>query len=435
VLYYVAPNWHDGAINGEQHCPEVDRCDWTQSGNVGSLKDKFYSVYSSVGNSSSSTIITVAVFHIHSLWEKLHSRYPLNCDWRTNLTLACSEESGVRYRHMFSAGFPNFDGNSTYHPQSSVQRVNKVAFIREDELSRTVHNFSYLIKGGSYVAKDCHKKGGDLANADRDGVVHRIRQAGFRVDGLSKCMRSHNAEGVVLHNVYDTMQNLRLKREAIGRFMFNMAFENSIEDGYVTEKPFDPLIAGTVPVYLGDAGHLKTLLPHPKAAIFVADFKGNYTALAEYLTYLTKNETAYEEHRAWRKNFTYVGNVKNKPLLQRSWHCNVCLWAAQQMEERERKGGVVSTSNGGANGMTRDHCESMEKMKAFCSHLDFFQGKAARGGGAEVFYVSNGTLRSFPNGGTFEAMGLDFNTVVSLSEAEMARCPKGPPMPDLTKKL
>jgi hypothetical protein len=35
-----------------------------------------------------------------------------------------------------------------------------------------------------------------------------------------------------------------VKREAIGRFMFNMAFENSIEDGYVTEKPFDALISG-----------------------------------------------------------------------------------------------------------------------------------------------------------------------------------------------
>jgi hypothetical protein len=35
-----------------------------------------------------------------------------------------------------------------------------------------------------------------------------------------------------------------LKRDAIARFMFNMAFENSIEDGYVTEKPFDALLAG-----------------------------------------------------------------------------------------------------------------------------------------------------------------------------------------------
>jgi hypothetical protein len=35
-----------------------------------------------------------------------------------------------------------------------------------------------------------------------------------------------------------------IKRQAIARFMFNMAFENSIEEGYVTEKPFDALISG-----------------------------------------------------------------------------------------------------------------------------------------------------------------------------------------------
>ena len=31
------------------------------------------------------------------------------------------------------------------------------------------------------VAKDCHKK--DSANSDRDGVVLKIREAGFRVEG------------------------------------------------------------------------------------------------------------------------------------------------------------------------------------------------------------------------------------------------------------
>jgi hypothetical protein len=63
-------------------------------------------------------------------------------------------------------------------------------------------------------------------------------------------MSSRNPEGVYLPKTHDTETNLRLKRETIGRFMFNMAFENCLEDGYVTEKPFDALIAGTVAVYL-----------------------------------------------------------------------------------------------------------------------------------------------------------------------------------------
>jgi len=119
--------------------------------------------------------------------------------------------------------------------------------------------------------------------------------------------------------------------------MFNMAFENSIEEGYVTEKPFDALISGTVPVYLGDAAHLKRLLPHPKAAIFIADYNGNMEALADYLKYLSRNETAYEEHRAWRKTFSYEENIRNKPLLQKSWECRVCEWAAENVHLRQKR--------------------------------------------------------------------------------------------------
>jgi hypothetical protein len=69
------------------------------------------------------------------------------------------------------------------------------------------------------------------------------------------------------------------------------------------------LSVGTVPVYLGDSAHLRTLLPHPSAAIFVSDFDNNITALADYLKYLRDNEAAYEVHRLWRKNFTSTKEI------------------------------------------------------------------------------------------------------------------------------
>lgn len=35
------------------------------------------------------------------------------------------------------------------------------------------------------------------------------------------------------------------------KYKFVIAFENAIEEDYVTEKFYDPLLAGSVPVYLG----------------------------------------------------------------------------------------------------------------------------------------------------------------------------------------
>lgn len=53
-------------------------------------------------------------------------------------------------------------------------------------------------------------------------------------------------EGISLPKTRDTRYNLHLKREVIGKFLFNMAFENSQEPGYVTEKPFDALMSGVL---------------------------------------------------------------------------------------------------------------------------------------------------------------------------------------------
>ena len=88
---------------------------------------------------------------------------------------------------------------------------------------------------------------------------------------------------------------------------------------------------GTVPVYWGDHSHLKSLLPHPKAAIFAADFKEDYQKLANYLSYLSLNETAYEEHRAWRKEFNSTAHIKNHYILRNTWYCRTCEWAINKM--------------------------------------------------------------------------------------------------------
>ena len=88
-------------------------------------------------------------------------------------------------------------------------------------------------------------------------------------------------------------------------------------------------------MYWGDSTHLRALIPHPKSVIFVSDFEGDQVKLANYLKYLSLNETAYEEHRNWRKHFNSTRNTEGNDLLRNSWYCNTCAWAINKMSDRD----------------------------------------------------------------------------------------------------
>jgi Glycosyltransferase family 10 (fucosyltransferase) C-term len=108
-------------------------------------------------------------------------------------------------------------------------------------------------------------------------------------------------------------------------------------------------------VYWGDADQLRALLPDPKAAIFVSDYKGNnLQKLADYLTYLSTNQTAYEEHRNWRKTFNSLKNRREKPLLRETWECRVCNWALEETQRRKKE--TSSDKQKRTSSMVLDKC-------------------------------------------------------------------------------
>ena len=50
------------------------------------------------------------------------------------------------------------------------------------------------------------------------------------------------------------------KYEVLSQYRFSLCFENMVMKGYVTEKMFDCIYAGTIPLYLG-ASDIETLVP------------------------------------------------------------------------------------------------------------------------------------------------------------------------------
>lgn len=266
-------------------------------------------------------VITVSMYNIHT-W-KTYSNPPNAPDKRlfpTTFTLAESEESHHRFHKLFSTSFPYFDGNSTTNPSSSVPRT----YFRGWNMSEFLPSpaVTTLINGSTFVASTCHAGDG---NNKRMAHVRQL-MAYFRVDSLGKCMHTkHIPEGIIIQPGHSEWEKLQRKREAIARYKFYLAFENTDEPGYVTEKVFDALYSGIVPVYLGSKKDCQLLMPSPQSVIYVADFKHDMEKLGTFLKYLSQNNTAYEEYRNWRHGFT---GISASPLVAESWPCRVCHWAA-----------------------------------------------------------------------------------------------------------
>jgi hypothetical protein len=89
------------------------------------------------------------------------------------------------------------------------------------------------------------------------------------------------------------------KLETIAHYKFTLAFENAIARDYVTEKFYDPLIAGSIPVYLG-APNIEEFAPADQCFINASDFCGP-NALAQHLLMLNEDADAYESLHAWRQ--------------------------------------------------------------------------------------------------------------------------------------
>ncbi len=109
----------------------------------------------------------------------------------------------------------------------------------------------------------------------------------------------------------------------ISRYAFYLAFENAVEEDYVSEKIYDALVVGTVPVYLG-APNVKDYLPSPKCAIFAQDFD-RPEDLAEHLLELRADRRRYDEYLAWRhepfsESFLLLAEQNRVPSIIRLYH-------------------------------------------------------------------------------------------------------------------
>lgn len=103
---------------------------------------------------------------------------------------------------------------------------------------------------------------------------------------------------------------------------FFIAFENSLCDGYITEKTLHGLQGGAVPIVMGGGSQSKrdyAALAPPHSYIDVNDFNSPED-LAMYLQHLDNNDKEYLEYFSWRQSY----NIQSDIVSSRKALCRVC---------------------------------------------------------------------------------------------------------------
>ena len=123
--------------------------------------------------------------------------------------------------------------------------------------------------------------------------------------------RRVDSAGRALNNIGAPIIN---KREFIGNYRFTIAFENSSRPGYTTEKIFEPMLEGSIPIYWGNPRVGEEF--NEDSFINVHSFRNFEDAIEEVLR-LEGNPNAYEEKiaRPWLPNNRVPVQVRQSYIL------------------------------------------------------------------------------------------------------------------------
>ena len=99
------------------------------------------------------------------------------------------------------------------------------------------------------------------------------------------------------------------------QYKFYLSFENENCFQYITEKYFEnALQKGIVPIVMGGYSIYNAATSIPGSYISILDFP-SAKDLADYLTYLDKNHTAYNEYFKWKTKYK---------VYEPNWFCRIC---------------------------------------------------------------------------------------------------------------
>lgn len=200
-------------------------------------------------------------------------------------------------------------GNDVALPYYTTSRLNVNPLLYRRTVIPTSRAWATTFFSNSYCLEN---------PSGRDLVVQELTRH-FPIDNYGTCFKNADVSCLPMCQGISSMYDEKVC--IASQYLFHFAFENSIDEDYVTEKVYHGLQSDTVTVYLG-APNIDDFLPVIDSVVKVSDF-ATTEELAKYLIYLAHNETAYNFYRHWRDRplnprFLEIMNRHSDPL------CDLC---------------------------------------------------------------------------------------------------------------
>jgi hypothetical protein len=151
------------------------------------------------------------------------------------------------------------------------------------------------------------------SQSHRNALLKQMQKHSATIDIVGRCGKKMCQ--ISEENQYNFSHSRECRRQMSPKYMFLLAFENSICEDYITEKFYDSLLFDIVPVVYGGGDYTKWI---PKSAyIDVRDFE-SVPDLVNFMLYLSKNATAYNAYFSWKR---YIVSDDPRPKLL----CEMCI--------------------------------------------------------------------------------------------------------------
>lgn len=157
----------------------------------------------------------------------------------------------------------------------------------------------------------------------RNGAVKKLQELGVKVDSYGSCM--NNMPGGRSVN----------KAETIRKYKFTLAFENSCEPDYITEKYFQALEAGSVPVVIG-ATTTPDFQPSNNSIIYIPTLE-DVPAAAQRIKRLLENDNEYQAMLSFKTQGPSDSFKALIDLAVMHSDCRLCTYVADRRREEEDK--------------------------------------------------------------------------------------------------